>query len=84
MHKQSSTFVLPNAWDVISAKTFEQCGFKAIGTTSAGIAASLGYADGQNMPFEKLIEVISSIANAVNVPVSADIEAGYGLQSKKL
>ena len=84
LHKQSSTFVLPNAWDAMSAKTFEQCGFKAIGTTSAGIAASLGYADGQNMPFEKLIEVLSSIANAVNVPVSADIEAGYGFTIEEI
>lgn len=84
LHKQSSTFVLPNAWDAMSAKTFEQCGFKAIGTTSAGIATSLGYADGQNIPFEKLIEVLSSIVNAVNVPVSADIEAGYGFTVEEI
>jgi 2-methylisocitrate lyase-like PEP mutase family enzyme len=47
LHQQPSTFVLPNAWDVISARMFEECGFKAIGTTSAGIAASLGYLDGR-------------------------------------
>ncbi|MFB5662485.1 isocitrate lyase/phosphoenolpyruvate mutase family protein [Alteribacillus sp. HJP-4] len=78
LHYRSSTFVLPNAWDVISAKMFEESGFKAIGTTSAGIAASLGYKDGQNMPLKKMIETIERIAKSVNVPVTADIEAGYG------
>lgn len=78
IHKQATTFVLPNAWNAISAKVFEERGFQAIGTTSAGIATSLGYADGQNLPFEKLIETIASITRAVNIPVSADIEAGYG------
>ncbi|MGY6211485.1 isocitrate lyase/PEP mutase family protein [Cytobacillus firmus] len=79
LHQQSSTFVLPNAWDVISAKMFEECGFKAIGTTSAGIAASLGYLDGQSIPLNKMVETIENIAKSVNVPVSADIEAGYGV-----
>ncbi|MBN8203456.1 isocitrate lyase/PEP mutase family protein [Bacillus sp. NTK034] len=78
LHQQSSTFVLPNSWDVISAKMFEECGFKAIGTTSAGIAASLGYLDGQSIPLGKMVETIENIAKSVNVPVSADIEAGYG------
>ncbi|MDA6790845.1 isocitrate lyase/phosphoenolpyruvate mutase family protein, partial [Escherichia coli] len=64
--------------DVISAKMFEECGFKAIGTTSAGIAASLGYLDGQSIPLNKMVETIENIAKSVNVPVSADIEAGYG------
>ena len=84
LHKQAATFVLPDAWDVMSAKAFEQSGFKAIATTSAGIAKSLGYADGQDMPFEQLIEVVSLIANAVNVPVSADIEAGYGFTVEEI
>ncbi|MCM3243199.1 MULTISPECIES: isocitrate lyase/PEP mutase family protein [Cytobacillus] len=78
LHQQPSTFVLPNAWDVISAKMFEECGFKSIGTTSAGIAASLGYLDGQSIPLNKMVETIENIAKSVNVPVSADIEAGYG------
>ncbi|MEN1970064.1 isocitrate lyase/phosphoenolpyruvate mutase family protein [Lentibacillus sp. N15] len=78
LHQRSSTFVLPNAWDVISARVFEECGFEAIGTTSAGISVSLGYTDGQNIPADKMIEVIKSIADSVNIPVTADIEAGYG------
>lgn len=78
LHQQSSTFVLPNAWDAMSAKMFEAGGFQAIGTTSAGIAASLGYPDGQHLPRAKMVEAVRNIANSVAVPVSADIEAGYG------
>ncbi|GGJ58832.1 isocitrate lyase/PEP mutase family protein [Virgibacillus salexigens] len=84
LHQQSSSFVLPNAWDAISAKMFEESGFEAIGTTSAGIAASLGYKDGGNIPLEKMIEVIQLITSSVNVPVSADIEAGYGETIKEV
>ncbi|WP_408009955.1 isocitrate lyase/phosphoenolpyruvate mutase family protein [Pseudalkalibacillus sp. A8] len=78
LHQLSSTFVLPNAWDAMSAKMFEEGGFRAIGTTSAGIAASLGYQDGQQIPFDQMLTVLDRIVQAVNVPVSADIEAGYG------
>ncbi|WP_057914684.1 isocitrate lyase/PEP mutase family protein [Peribacillus muralis] len=78
LHRQSSTFVLPNAWDASSARIFQESGFKAIGTTSAGMAISLGYSDGEKIPFEKLIEALKMIVNSVNIPVSADIEAGYG------
>jgi len=78
LHKQFSTFVLPNAWDASSASIFQKSGFKAIGTTSAGIAISLGYLDGENLPFEKMIEALKLIVNSVDIPVSADIEAGYG------
>lgn len=78
LHQQDTTFVLPNAWDPISAMVFEEAGFQAIGTSSAGIAASLGYSDGQHIPFEKMLEAIGNIARSVRVPVSADIESGYG------
>lgn len=78
LHQQPSTFILPNAWNAISAKMFQESGFQAIGTTSAGIAISLGYPDGQQLPVDKMVEVTKSIVDAVDVPVSADIEAGYG------
>jgi len=73
----SKQFVLPNAWDAMSAKIFQSCGFQAIGTTSAGIAFSHGYKD-REMPFETAIAAIRQIAQSVEVPVSADIEDGYG------
>ncbi|ALC83525.1 MULTISPECIES: isocitrate lyase/PEP mutase family protein [Bacillus] len=78
LHSRSKTFVLPNAWDAGSAAIYQQSGFEAIGTTSAGMAVSLGYPDGENLPFDKLLEALRSIVNAVDVPISADIEAGYG------
>jgi 2-methylisocitrate lyase-like PEP mutase family enzyme len=70
--------VLPNAWDVASARIFEEAGFPAIGTTSAGVANSLGYPDGQKIPRKEMLAVVRRIAEAVEVPVTADVEAGYG------
>jgi 2-methylisocitrate lyase-like PEP mutase family enzyme len=70
--------LLPNAWDAASACVFEKAGFPAIGTTSAGIAYSRGWRDGQHIERAAMVREISVIANAVHVPVTADIEAGYG------
>lgn len=70
--------LLPNAWDCLSAKLFESEGAAAIGTTSAGIAATFGYADGQVMPKELFLAASARIVNSVSVPVTVDIEAGYG------
>ncbi|KAA6474345.1 isocitrate lyase/PEP mutase family protein [Bacillus swezeyi] len=84
LHHQPGTFVLPNAWDAASAKSFQQNGFKAIGTTSAGIAMSWGCKDGENLPFDKLLETLSTITDSVDVPVSADIEAGYGTSPEEV
>ncbi|WP_099361226.1 isocitrate lyase/PEP mutase family protein [Fredinandcohnia onubensis] len=84
LHKGKKTMILPNAWDVISAKMFEECGCKAIGTTSAGVAMSLGYPDGQEIPFETMLSVIKNMVNAVDVPVSADIESGFGKTTKEI
>ena len=78
LHRGSAALVLPNAWDVASARIVEEAGFPAIATTSAGIAFSLGYPDGQRIPREEMIARIARIARAVKVPVTADIEAGYG------
>ncbi len=78
LHRGPGVLILPNAWDVASARIFEDAGFPAIATTSAGIAFSLGYPDGQRIPREEMLARIGRIARAVHVPVSADIEAGYG------
>ncbi len=77
LHQAPPVLILGNAWDVSSAKVFEVEGFKAIGTTSAGIAATLGYPDGQQMSLAETMEVVERIVCHVNIPVSADIEAGY-------
>lgn len=69
--------LLPNAWDALSAKVFEEVGFNAVATTSAGVAWSLGYADGENVPWHEMLGVIEHVAASVRVPVTADIEGGF-------
>jgi 2-methylisocitrate lyase-like PEP mutase family enzyme len=78
LHRGPKILVLPNAWDVASARIFEDAGFPAIGTTSAGVAFSLGFPDGQKIPREEMLAVVRRIAEAVEVPVTADVEAGFG------
>jgi 2-methylisocitrate lyase-like PEP mutase family enzyme len=78
LHQAPPTLVLPNAWDAASARIFEAAGFPAIATTSAGIAASRGYPDGAFIPAGEMIEIVGRIAAAVDVPLTADIEHGYG------
>lgn len=77
LHRSPTILILPNAWDVVSGKIFEREGFKAIGTTSAGISATLGYPDGQHMGLAENMEVVKRIVQSTHLPVSADIEAGY-------
>lgn len=77
LHRGEKILLLPNAWDVLSTKIFEQLGFTAIGTTSAGIAATLGYPDGQIMSLEENLRVVQRIINNTFLPVSTDIESGY-------
>lgn len=78
MHHERPMLVLPNVWDAASARIIEQVGYRAIATTSSGLAASLGYRDGQQMSRETMIEATGRIARSVALPVTADIEAGYG------
>lgn len=78
MHHGSCMLILPNAWDVASAKLFEHAGFSAIATTSGGVAWTLGYPDGQRISRAEMLQAVGRIARAVSVPVSADLEAGYG------
>ena len=78
LHYGPKILVLPNAWDVASARIFEDAGFPAIGTTSAGVANSFGYPDGQKIPKAEMLAAVRRIAEAVEVPVTADVEAGFG------
>lgn len=73
-----SILILPNAWDAASAKMFERAGFDAIATTSAGVASSYGYPDGEMLSRAEMLEVVQRIAKSVAVPVTADMEAGFG------
>jgi len=78
MHRGKGLLLLPNAWDVVSAKLYEVEGFRAVGTTSAGISAALGFADGERMSLEDNLSVCRRMVEHVAIPVSVDIEAGYG------
>ncbi|MEU9111771.1 isocitrate lyase/phosphoenolpyruvate mutase family protein [Streptomyces sp. NPDC048483] len=82
-HGPDLPLVLPGPWDAGSAKVFADAGFPALATPSAGIAASLGYEDGST-PAEEMFAAIARIVRAADVPVSADVEAGYGLSAKEL
>jgi 2-methylisocitrate lyase-like PEP mutase family enzyme len=79
MHRTRPILVLPNAWDVESAKrlaALSTC--RALATTSGGVARSLGHEDGEQAPAREMIEVAARIATAVDIPVTADLERGYG------
>ncbi len=78
MHKGPPLLVLPNAWDAISARIIVAAGFRAIATTSGGVAWALGYGDGEAAPWDEVVAATQRIARAVAVPVTADIETGYG------
>ena len=78
LHRGNEILILPNAWDAASAKLFEQAGAKAIGTTSSGVAASHGYPDGSHVPRELTLGTVRDITRTVRVPLTVDIEAGYG------
>lgn len=78
-HRVRPILVLPNAWDVASAQIFAALpGCRALATTSVGISHSLGYEDGEQTPVTEMVEAVRRIAAAVDVPVTADLERGYG------
>ncbi|MEV0720041.1 isocitrate lyase/phosphoenolpyruvate mutase family protein, partial [Asanoa sp. NPDC050611] len=77
-HRPGQPLVLPNAWDVASARIIEKAGAAAIATTSAGVAWGLGTEDDGGLGQQEALDVIARIVAAVGVPVTADVEAGYG------
>jgi len=84
LHHQDSALLLGNVWNTQSALLFQKLGFKAIGTSSAAIAASLGYEDGEKMPFKDLLRIVKNIQLRVNIPLTVDIESGYSRNSSEL
>ena len=84
LHLSNRVFVLPNAWDVPSARLFEDQGFLAVATSSAGMMVSLGFPDGQEIPSKTLLSAIERIARTISIPLSADIVAGFGTTPKQV
>ncbi len=78
MHRGPQLLLLPNAWDALSARILSAAGFAAIATTSGGVSWALGFADGEKAPWNEVVAATRRIARAVAVPVTADIEAGFG------
>jgi 2-methylisocitrate lyase-like PEP mutase family enzyme len=84
LHMRARPLVLPNAWDVASARLVVKAGFPVVATSSGTIAATLGYEDNDSMPVDEAFGVIARIARSVSVPVTADVEAGYRLSPEDL
>jgi 2-methylisocitrate lyase-like PEP mutase family enzyme len=79
LHHGTRPLVLPNAWDVASARLVEKAGFPVVATSSGAIVASLGYEDNNSMPVDEAFGAVARIARDVSIPVTADVEAGYHL-----
>jgi 2-methylisocitrate lyase-like PEP mutase family enzyme len=78
LHRAPPILLLPNAWDPMSARLFEASGFPAAATTSGGLAWALGYPDGEKAPWDEVVAATRRMVEAVRVPLTADIETGYG------
>jgi 2-methylisocitrate lyase-like PEP mutase family enzyme len=78
LHDGPRILALPNAWDAVSARILEEVGHPAIATSSAAVAFSLGYPDGQRISRQEMLDAVARITRAVHVPVTADLESGYG------
>ena len=77
LHNNGKLLILPNVWNPIGARMLESKGFPAVATASAAIAESLGYSDGEQLKLDSMLDMIARIVRSVNVPVTADLEAGY-------
>jgi 2-methylisocitrate lyase-like PEP mutase family enzyme len=84
LHVPGTPLILPNAWDAGSAKLVAGAGFPVVATTSSGVAEALGFEDGELAPPDQVLGVVASITRAVDVPVTADMESGYGLAPAEL
>ena len=79
LHRPGEPLLLPNAWDVATARAVVEAGFPVVATTSWGVAAVLGHEDGERAPADEMLAAAARIASGVEVPVTIDFEAGYGM-----
>jgi 2-methylisocitrate lyase-like PEP mutase family enzyme len=84
LHRPGEPLLLANAWDAASARAVEAAGLPAVATTSSGMAEALGYEDHQVTPPDEMLAAVARVTRAVSVPVTADLEAGYGLPAGEL
>jgi 2-methylisocitrate lyase-like PEP mutase family enzyme len=84
LHRPGAPLLLPNAWDVVTARAVVAAGFPVVATTSGGVAATLGYEDHEGAPGDEMLAAAARIARGVDVPVTIDAEAGYGMEPAEL
>src|SRR3954452_7609349 len=84
LHRPGAPLLLPNAWDVATARAVVAAGFPVVATTSGGVAATLGYEDHEGAPGDEMLAAAARIARSVEVPVTVDAEAGYGMEPAEL
>jgi 2-methylisocitrate lyase-like PEP mutase family enzyme len=84
LHRPGNPLLLPNAWDVATARAVVGAGFPVVATTSGGVAATLGYEDHEGAPGDEMLAAAARIARGVDVPVTVDAEAGYGMEPAEL
>jgi len=84
LHYNHAPLLIGNVWDVVSARAFERSGYKAIATSSAAIAHTWGYEDGEKIPFDLLLKVVERVMSNVNIPLSVDMEGGYSRDISKI
>ncbi len=84
LHRRGDPLVLPNAWDVATAKAVVAAGFEVVATTSWAVAATLGFEDEERAPADEMLAAAARIARSVGVPVTVDAEAGYGMDPAEL
>jgi 2-methylisocitrate lyase-like PEP mutase family enzyme len=84
LHRPGAPLLLPNAWDVATARAVVAAGYPVVATTSGGVAAALGYEDHEGAPGDEMLAAAARIAGGVEVPVTVDAEAGYGMQPAEL
>jgi 2-methylisocitrate lyase-like PEP mutase family enzyme len=84
LHRPGDPLLLPNAWDVATARAVVAAGFPVVATTSGGVAATLGYEDHEGAPADEMLAAAARIAQGVEVPVTVDAEAGYGMEPAEL
>src|SRR5919109_569631 len=84
LHRPGAPLLLPNAWDVATARAVVAAGFPVVATTSGGVAAALGYEDHEGAPGDEMLAAAARIARGVDVPVTVDAEAGYGMEPAEL
>src|SRR3954466_9157185 len=84
LHRPGAPLLLPNVWDVATARAVVEAGFPVVATSSGAVAAALGYEDHEGAPADEMLAVGARIAGAVDVPVTVDAESGYGMAPREL